>query len=110
MAISEKINPSEWAERTAQRLRWAQASTADLAPAARDAHIAGEMEHLAAELPANGRREALRELLARFPGLERSPSEVPSMDPSMTMGMPFVLPPSSPVDLAQQLADGWGKL
>ena len=110
MAISEKINPVEWAERTAQRLRWAQASTADLAPAAQQAHLAGEMEHLASELPANGRREALRELLSRFPGLERAPSDLPGMDPAMTMGMPFMLPPSSPEDLAAQLADAWGKL
>lgn len=110
MPVFDKINPVEWAERTAQRLRWVQAGTADLAPEARHEHMAGEMEHLAAELPPNGRREAMRELLARFPGLERAPSEMPSLDPSMTMGMPFVLPASSPDELASQLADAWGKL
>ena len=110
MAIAEKFNPVEWAERTAQRLRWAYAGTADMTPAAQQAHVAGEMEHLAAELPPNSRREALKELLTRFPGLERAPSEMPSMDPAMTMGLPFVLPPSSPEDLAAQLADVWDSL
>jgi hypothetical protein len=52
----------------------------------------------------------LRELLSRFPGLERAPSEMPSLDPAMTMGLPFMLPPSSPEDLATQLADAWSKL
>lgn len=105
MAISEKINPGEWADRTAQRLRWVQASTADMAPSAQQAHLAAEMEHLAAELPANGRREALRELLARFPGLERAPADM-----TTSMGMPFVVPPSSPEDLATQLAESWAAL
>jgi hypothetical protein len=108
MAISDKINPGEWAERTAQRLRWVQASTADMAPSAQQAHLAGEMEHLAAELPANGRREGLRELLARFPGLERAPADV-AVD-STSMGVPFVMPPSSPEDLATQLAESWATL
>src|SRR5687768_6772414 len=110
MAISEKINPGEWAERTAQRLRWAHANTADMAPSAQQAHLAGEVEHLAAELPPNGRREALRELLSRFPGLERAPADLPSLDPAMTMGMPFVMPSSSPEDLATQLAEAWASL
>jgi hypothetical protein len=110
MSIAEKFNSVEWAERTAQRLRWAYAGTADMTPAAQQAHLAGEVEHLANELPSNSRREALRELLSRFPGLERAPSEMPAMDPAMTMGLPFVLPPSSPEDLATQLADAWSKL
>ena len=110
MAISEKINPIEWAERTAQRLRWAWAGTADMVPAAQQAHLAGEMEHLAAELPANGRREALRELLTRFPGLERAPADMPSLDPAMTMGMPFVMAPTTPEEMATQLAENWSRL
>lgn len=110
MTISEKIIPSEWAERTAQRLRWVHAGTADMSPEMRQTHLAGEVEHLIAELPPNSRREALRELLSRFPGLERAPADMPSLDPMMTMGMPFVVPPSSPDDLASRLTDAWGSL
>ena len=103
MAISDKLNPVEWADRASQRLRWVQSNTADMAPAAAHAHLAGEMEHLAAELPPASRREALRELLARFPGLERAPADIQSMDPATTMGMPFMIPQSSPEDMARQL-------
>ena len=78
MAISEKINPVEWAERTAQRLRWAQANTADLAPAAQHAHLAGEMEHLAAELPAKAGAKRCANCWRDFPGWSALPRIFPA--------------------------------
>jgi hypothetical protein len=109
MALADKINPVDWADRAAQRLRWVHSSTADMPPASAQTSLAGEMEHLAAELPPASRREALRELLSRFPGLERAPADLPAHDPS-SMGMAFMIPPSSPEDLARQLAAEWPSL
>ncbi len=106
----EKPLTTAWAERAGQRLRWVQASCGDLSPEERTSHLTAELENLAGELPQATRKEALRELLTQFPGLEKEAGNHSSHDGAAAFGDAFIAAPQRPEDMARELAARWASL
>lgn len=102
-----------WADKAEQRLRYVQAGCADLPESQRRAQVAGEIEHLLKEVPVPAQRDALLALLDRFPAGFDSGTAPPAPHPgdaASSLGLPFLPPPASPNELAEQLAARWPQL